>query len=47
MSTTRQEALEAGTTWWEADLFSGAPDWQRFKAIKLPGLSEREQSFSR
>ena len=45
MSTTEREALEAGTTWWEADLFSGAPDWQRFKAIKLPGLSEREQSF--
>ena len=45
MSTTEREALEAGTTWWEADLFSGAPDWRRFKAIRLPALSEREQSF--
>lgn len=45
MSDTEREALEAGTTWWEKDLFSGRPDWQRFSAIRPPRLSEKEQSF--
>ena len=27
MSRTEREALEAGTVWWEAELFSGQPDW--------------------
>src|SRR5690625_5448477 len=29
MSQTEEEALEAGTTWWEKDLFSGRPDWRQ------------------
>jgi acyl-CoA dehydrogenase len=45
MSTTEREALEAGTTWWEKDLFSGSPDWQKFAGIELPQLSEAEQSY--
>ncbi|MFV0278144.1 MAG: acyl-CoA dehydrogenase [Parahaliea sp.] len=45
MSDTEREALEAGTTWWEQDLFSGRPNWQRFAAIDPPRLSEAEQSF--
>ncbi|GAB3289690.1 acyl-CoA dehydrogenase [Parahaliea aestuarii] len=45
MSDTEREALEAGTTWWEKDLFSGRPDWNRFQAIDPPQLSEAEQSF--
>ncbi|WP_232059116.1 acyl-CoA dehydrogenase [Kineobactrum salinum] len=45
MSDTEREALEAGTTWWEKDLFSGRPDWERFAAIRPPRLTEREQSF--
>lgn len=45
MSDTEREALEAGTTWWEKDLFSGHPDWARFQAIQPPALSEAEQSF--
>ena len=27
MSQTEKEAIDAGTVWWEADLFSGKPDW--------------------
>jgi len=45
MSVTEREALEAGTTWWEKDLFSGRPDWKKFVEIELPQLSEKEQSF--
>jgi len=29
MSDTEREALEAGSVWWEAELFSGRPDWHR------------------
>ena len=28
MSQTEREALEAGNTWWDAELFSGTPDWK-------------------
>ena len=27
ISQTEQEALDAGTVWWDGDLFSGKPDW--------------------
>ncbi|MFA7258525.1 MAG: acyl-CoA dehydrogenase, partial [Aeromonas bestiarum] len=29
MSRTEKEAIEAGTTWWEADLFAGNPNWKK------------------
>lgn len=45
MSVTEREALEAGTTWWEKDIFSGAPEWDRFAHIALPQLTAEEQSF--
>ena len=45
MSVTEREALEAGTTWWEKELFSGKPDWNEFAQIGLPQLSAEEQSF--
>ncbi|RYY73693.1 MAG: acyl-CoA dehydrogenase [Gammaproteobacteria bacterium] len=45
MSVTEREALEAGTTWWEKDLFSGKPDWNQFAQIGLPQLTAEEQSF--
>jgi acyl-CoA dehydrogenase len=45
MSVTEREALEAGTTWWEKDLFSGRPDWKKFAGIALPQLTPEEQSF--
>ncbi|EIN0105848.1 acyl-CoA dehydrogenase, partial [Salmonella enterica] len=28
MSRTEKEAIDAGTTWWEGDLFQGKPDWK-------------------
>ncbi|MRW82853.1 acyl-CoA dehydrogenase [Pseudoduganella sp. FT26W] len=45
MSDTERDALEAGTTWWDADLFSGRPDWNKFMQIRRPGLTAEEQSF--
>ena len=29
LSQTEQEALDAGTVWWDAELFSGRPQWHR------------------
>jgi len=45
ISTTEQEALEAGTSWWEKELFMGAPDWSQFDKYPYPTLSTEEQSF--
>ncbi len=45
LSQTESEALNAGEVWWEAELFSGNPDWAKLHAIKTPKLSEEEQAF--
>jgi len=45
MSATEQEALDAGTVWWDRDLFSGNPDFGTLLRTEVPKLSEREQAF--
>lgn len=45
MSDTEREALDAGTSWWEKELFMGAPNWDTFAKYSYPELSEEEQSF--
>jgi acyl-CoA dehydrogenase len=45
MSQTEKEALEAGTVWWEGDLFGGRPDWNKLLAYPQPQLTAEEQSF--
>jgi len=45
LSSTEREALEAGTVWWDAELFSGKPHWRRLLRQPSPSLSEREQAF--
>ncbi|ABS61797.1 Protein of unknown function DUF1974 [Parvibaculum lavamentivorans DS-1] len=45
MSDTEREALEAGDIWWEADLFTGNPDWQKLLDTPKPLLSQEEQAF--
>ncbi|MBT8065582.1 MAG: acyl-CoA dehydrogenase [Gammaproteobacteria bacterium] len=45
VSETEQEALDAGTVWWEAEIFSGRPRWKNLLKYPAPGLSEREQAF--
>ncbi|HEX6298622.1 MAG TPA: acyl-CoA dehydrogenase [Burkholderiales bacterium] len=45
MSQTEKEAIDAGTVWWDADLFSGKPDWDKLLATKQPRLTPEEQAF--
>lgn len=45
ISDTEREALEAGTVWWDAELFSGRPNWDVLLNAPKPALSEREQAF--
>ena len=45
MSRTEREALEAGTVWWDGELFTGGPDWNKLLSAKAPKLSAEEQAF--
>ena len=45
MSDTEREALEAGNVWWDGELFSGMPDWDRLMSFPAPALSDEEQAF--
>jgi acyl-CoA dehydrogenase len=45
MSQTEKDALEAGTVWWEGELFAGWPDWQKLLAYPVPKLTAEEQRF--
>lgn len=45
ISDTEREALEAGTTWWDKELFCGNPDWDWFATRDVPRLTEAEQAF--
>jgi acyl-CoA dehydrogenase len=45
MSDTEREAIEAGTVWWDAELFSGKPRWKMLLDTPAPALSEEEQQF--
>ncbi|MDP4982853.1 acyl-CoA dehydrogenase FadE [Pseudoalteromonas tunicata] len=45
MSETEKSAIDAGTTWWEADLFCGNPDWKKLHKYPVPRLNTEEQAF--
>ena len=45
MSDTEREALEAGNVWWDGELFSGMPDWDKLMSYPAPKLSDEEQAF--
>ncbi len=45
LSETEAEALNAGEVWWEAELFSGHPDWRKLRRVAAPRLSDEEQAF--
>jgi acyl-CoA dehydrogenase len=45
VSQTEQEALDAGSIWWDADLFSGKPDWNKMLAYPEARLSADEKAF--
>ena len=45
MSPTERDALEAGTVWWDGELFSGRPNWRRLLDMPQPLLTDDEQRF--
>jgi len=45
MSETEREAINAGDVWWDADLFSGNPDWRKLQRTSRPTLTPDEQAF--
>jgi len=45
MSQTEKEALDAGSVWWDAELFSGKPDWSRLLHMPRPKVTAEEQAF--
>ena len=45
MSQTEREALEAGTVWWDGELFTGKPKFEKLLASKVPQLTAEEQAF--
>ena len=45
LSATEQEAINAGTVWWEGELFTGNPDWEKLLSAGRPRISKSEQEF--
>jgi acyl-CoA dehydrogenase len=45
MSATEREALEAGSVWWDGELFTGKPDWSKLLDTRPAQLSAEEQAF--
>jgi len=45
ISETERQALEAGTVWWDGELFSGRPNWRRLADFQVQPLSSEERAF--
>ncbi|MGZ8417747.1 MAG: acyl-CoA dehydrogenase, partial [Methyloceanibacter sp.] len=45
ISQTEREALEAGTVGWDAELFSGTPDWTKLCRVPPITLTAEERAF--
>ena len=45
MSDTERDAIDAGTVWWEAELFRGAPNWSKLSNYPEATLTPEEQAF--
>ena len=45
LGETERIALEAGTVWWDAELFSGRPHWEKLLAFQPQKLTVEEQAF--
>src|SRR5437879_10635341 len=45
VSDTERQALEAGDVWWDADLFTGNPDWSKLLAYPQAVLTAEEKTF--
>jgi acyl-CoA dehydrogenase len=45
MSSTEREALEAGSVWWDGELFTGKPNWDKLLNTRPAQLTAEEQAF--
>ena len=45
ISRTEQIALDGGNVWWDAELFSGKPEWRHLRDLSSGRLSKKEQAF--
>jgi acyl-CoA dehydrogenase len=45
LGDTERIALEAGTVWWDAELFGGRPQWDKLLDFTPQALSAEEQAF--
>lgn len=45
ISQTEREAIDAGTVWWDGDLFSGKPRWEKLLSMPKPEFTAEEQAF--
>ncbi len=45
VSKTEQEAIDAGTIGFDAELFSGRPDWEKLRAVDPIKLTDEERHF--
>lgn len=45
MSETEQQSIDAGTTWFDAELFRGNPNWTKLHNYPQPRLSAQEKAF--
>ena len=45
MSQTEREAIDAGSVWWDGDLFSGKPKWKKLHAVPPSKLNPEEQAY--
>src|SRR5690349_10331054 len=45
LGETERIALEAGTVWWDGELFGGMPDWSKLLDFQRRPLGDEEQAF--
>ena len=45
ISDTEQVAIDAGTVWWDGEIFSGKPEWQKLLNASKPEVNAEEQAF--
>ena len=45
ISETEAKAIDAGTVWWDGELFGGSPDWEKLVAMPPAELSAEERAF--
>ncbi|EQM76289.1 acyl-CoA dehydrogenase [Stutzerimonas stutzeri] len=45
ISDTERDAIDAGSVWWDGELFSGRPNWDTLLGYPRATLTEEEQAF--